>query len=148
MRELERDLPAIPENATLDAPAAPGFLAIVGPGRAGRSIAAAADAAGIEVSVLGRNDELPRLDAASAMVLLCVPDAAIPGACERIAAEVPAATRRSGTRAARRRLSAGRRGEPRGCPHTFSLHPLQTIPEAGHRALRTRRALSPAPTTT
>ena len=49
MRELERDLPAIPENATLDEPAAPGNLAIVGPGRAGRSIAAAAEAARIEV---------------------------------------------------------------------------------------------------
>ena len=127
MRELERDLPAIPENATLDAPAAPGNLAIVGPGRAGRSIAAAAEAAGIEVSVLGRDDELPRLDAASAMVLLCVPDAAIPGACERIAAEVAPGTA-VGHSSGATPLSALAAATARGCP-TFSLHPLQTIPE-------------------
>jgi len=127
MRELERDLPAIPENATLDAPAAPGNLAIVGPGRAGRSIAAAAEAAGIEVSVLGRDDELPRLDAASAMVLLCVPDAAIPGACERIGAEVPPGTA-VGHSSGATPLSALAAATARGCP-TFSLHPLQTIPE-------------------
>ncbi len=127
MRELERDLPAIPESATRDAPAAPGNLVIVGPGRAGRSIAAAADAAGIKVSVLGREDEVPRLDAASVMVLLCVPDAAIPGACERVAAEVPPGTA-VGHSSGATPLAALAAATARECP-TFSVHPLQTIPE-------------------
>jgi len=126
MRELERELPATTESATLDAPAASGSLIVVGPGRAGRSIAAAASAAGIGVSVLGRDDEVPALDAGSAMVLLCVPDTAIADACERIAVAVPRGTA-VGHASGATPLAALASAEARECP-TFSLHPLQTIP--------------------
>jgi predicted short-subunit dehydrogenase-like oxidoreductase (DUF2520 family) len=127
MRELERDLPATPENATLDAPAAPGNLVVIGPGRAGRSIAAAAAAAGIEVRVLGRGEDLPAVDPEASMVLLCVPDGAIEAACERIAAGLlpgVAVGHSSGATP----LGALAAAAARDCPR-FSLHPLQTIPE-------------------
>ena len=91
MRELERDLPAT-SDATLDAPAAPTYLAVVGPGRAGRSIARAASSAGLEVTLLGR-DETPAFpEPAMAAVLLCVRDAGIADACERIAPALDAGT--------------------------------------------------------
>jgi predicted short-subunit dehydrogenase-like oxidoreductase (DUF2520 family) len=125
MRELERDLPA-PENATLDAPAAPGNLVVIGPGRAGRSVATAATAAGIEVRVLGRGEDLPTLDPTSTMVLLCVPDGAIEAACEHIAAGLEpgiAVGHSSGATPLGALAAAAARGRP-----TFSLHPLQTIP--------------------
>jgi predicted short-subunit dehydrogenase-like oxidoreductase (DUF2520 family) len=124
MRELERDLPATFE-ATLDAPAAPTYLVVVGPGRAGRSIAKAASAAGIDVTLLGR-DETPVLAEPAAAVLLCVPDAAIAATSERIAPSLDARTavgHVSGATA----LDSLAAAAARGCP-TFSLHPLQTIP--------------------
>jgi predicted short-subunit dehydrogenase-like oxidoreductase (DUF2520 family) len=125
MRELERDLPATSE-ATLDAPAAPAYLVVIGPGRAGRSIAKAASAAGIDVTLLGR-DETPVLaEPAAAAVLLCVPDAAIPATSERIAPSLDARTA-VGHVSGATPLDALGAAAARGCP-TFSLHPLQTIP--------------------
>ena len=126
MRELERDLPATPESATLNAPAAPASLVVVGPGRAGRSIGAAAEAAGIEVHLLGRGDGFPALDAESALVLLCVPDGAIAEACRHAAEHVPPGTA-IGHVSGATRLAALAPAAERGSP-TFSLHPLQTIP--------------------
>jgi predicted short-subunit dehydrogenase-like oxidoreductase (DUF2520 family) len=126
MRELERDLPASPENATLDAPAAPRSLVVFGPGRTGRSIAAAAEGAGIDVHLLGRGGKLPAVEADSAMVLLCVPDAAITEACDRAAAGAAPGTP-IGHSSGATSLSALAPATSRGCP-TFSLHPLQTIP--------------------
>jgi predicted short-subunit dehydrogenase-like oxidoreductase (DUF2520 family) len=126
MRELERDLPATPESAAHDAPAAPGRLVVVGSGRAGRSIAAAADAAGIQTSLLGRGAQPPALNPGSTMVLLCVPDAAIADACELIAPAVPAGTP-VGHSSGATPLTALDAATARECP-TFSLHPLQTIP--------------------
>jgi predicted short-subunit dehydrogenase-like oxidoreductase (DUF2520 family) len=126
MRELERDLPATPDSSTPSAPAAPGHLVVVGPGRTGRSIAAAAEAAEIRASVLGRDDSVPALHPASAMVLLCVPDAAITDACGRIAHEVPAGTA-IGHSSGATPLTALGPARALGSP-TFSVHPLQTIP--------------------
>ncbi len=125
MRELERGLPATSE-ATLDAPAAPAHLVVIGPGRAGGSIAKAARAAGLEVTVLGR-DETPALaEPEKAAILLCVPDAAIAAACERIAPALDARTA-VGHVSGVTPLDAVATATARGCP-TFSLHPLQTIP--------------------
>jgi hypothetical protein len=53
---------------------APVALSIVGPGKAGASIAAAATRAGIEVSLSGRGEAA---DLDRACVLLCVPDSEI-----------------------------------------------------------------------
>ena len=127
MRELERDLPAT-SDATLDAPAAPSYLAVIGPGRAGGSIARAASAAGIDVTLLGR-DEMPALSEPDrAAVLLCVPDAAIASTSERIAPTLDARTA-IGHVSGVTPLEALAPAAARGCP-TFSLHPLQTIPAA------------------
>jgi predicted short-subunit dehydrogenase-like oxidoreductase (DUF2520 family) len=125
MRELERDLPAT-HSATLDAPAAPAYLAVIGPGRAGRSIARAASSAGLQVTLLGR-DETPAFPKpATAAVLLCVPDAGITAACERIAPALDARTA-VGHVSGATSLEALAAAAARGCP-AFSLHPLQTIP--------------------
>ena len=128
MRELERDLPATPADATHDAPAAPSCLIVVGSGRAGGAIAGAARAAGIAAATLGR-DELPEVPAsAAAMVLLCVPDQAIAEACDRIVSALPAGTP-VGHSSGATRLDALAAASAAGCP-PFSLHPLQTIPTA------------------
>ena len=74
-------------------------LAIVGTGRAGSSIARAARAAGIDVHRAGREDVLDACRRAEA-ALLCVPDASIPDVAEVVAGAA-----------------------------TFSLHPLQTLPD-------------------
>jgi predicted short-subunit dehydrogenase-like oxidoreductase (DUF2520 family) len=126
MRELERDLPA-PSQATLDAPAAPTYLAVIGAGRAGRSIAKAASAAGIDVTLLGRGETPVLVEPADAAVLLCVPDAAIAATSKRIAASLDARTA-VGHSSGATPLDALADAAARGCP-TFSLHPLQTIPE-------------------
>lgn len=104
----------------------PTTLAIVGPGRAGRALARAARAAGIETTLAGRSDALAACERAEA-ALLCVPDSAIAEAAAGIAAAVPplrfvghvsGATTLSALDAPRR---AGAEG--------FSMHPLQTIPD-------------------
>jgi predicted short-subunit dehydrogenase-like oxidoreductase (DUF2520 family) len=126
MRELERDPPA---NATLDAPAAPAYLAIVGGGRAGSAIAAAGRDAGIDVELLGRR-ETPRIaDPSSSAVLFCVPDPSIREACALIAHALDAGTS-VGHVSGATPLGALAAAAARGCP-TFSLHPLQTIPDGG-----------------
>lgn len=122
MRELERDNP---QATSSDLPAWTGRLAVVGAGRAGGSIAAAADAAGIDVEV-GTRD----LDPAGAdVVLICVPDAAISEACEALlpnlapAAYVGHVSGATGLDALQAAAAADH--------GTFSLHPLQTIPTPG-----------------
>jgi predicted short-subunit dehydrogenase-like oxidoreductase (DUF2520 family) len=117
MRELERDL--------LDTQGAAVPLAIVGPGRVGRSLAAAAERAGIEVSLGGRGDAVAAASGAE-IVLLAVPDEEIVGACATIAA-VPSlrfAGHASGATGLDALSAAARRGAS-----TFSLHPLQTVPD-------------------
>src|SRR5689334_2941873 len=86
MRELERDLQT---DAALAADAPPfSRLAVIGAGRAGRSIATAATAAGLAVRLAGREDAL---DACrhSEVALLCVPDAEIEPAAGKAADAVP-----------------------------------------------------------
>ncbi len=126
MRELERDLPANPVEATLDAPASFARLIVVGAGRAGRAIASAATSAGIEVALLSRGDYPGVTDPEATAVLLCVPDGEIAGACERIATTLPPSTA-VGHVSGATSLAALAAAEAAGCP-TFSIHPLQTIP--------------------
>ena len=113
MRELERDdLPS-----PLSAP-----LAIFGRGRVGRSLARAAQAAGIDVKLVPGDT---RGNSAGAAVLLCVPDEAIAEAAERVAAEGPALVGHvSGATTLAALAPAAKRGA-----RTFSLHPLQTFPD-------------------
>jgi predicted short-subunit dehydrogenase-like oxidoreductase (DUF2520 family) len=112
MRELERDdLPS-----PLSAP-----LALIGRGRVGRSLARAAEAAGIEVT-LSPGEGAAGL--AGAAVLLCVPDETIAETAARVADESPALLGHvSGAGTLGLLAAAAERGAG-----TFSLHPLQTFP--------------------
>ncbi len=114
MRELERDALPSPVNAA--------SLAVVGRGRAGRSLARAAELAGVEVRLAGRDDLLDACRGAGA-VLLCVPDDAIATACAEIAAVAPP---RVGHVSAATTLEALASASRRGAS-IFSLHPLQTF---------------------
>ncbi len=119
MRELERD-----HTTTSSAPTPLGRLVVVGAGRAGGSIAAAARAAGVDVHVAARG--APVEDAS--VVLLCVPDGAIAEACEELAPSLGPTTF-VGHVSGATGLDALAPAQAAGCP-TFSLHPLQTIPTA------------------
>jgi len=125
MRELERDLP----NAA--APDADDWLlplAVIGPGRAGRSIATAAELVGVPAELAGRDQALEACRRAQ-VALLCVPDAAIADACATIAPAVPP-LRFAGHLSGATTLDALAPARDRGAG-TFSLHPLQTIPDGG-----------------
>ena len=112
MRELERDSIPSPLNAAKP-------LVVVGRGRVGASLAKAAELAGIEVRLVGRDEAI---DGAGA-VLLCVPDDAIAEACGRIAdAAPPLVGHVSGASTLDVLAAAQKRGAS-----TFSLHPLQTF---------------------
>ncbi|MBN8869709.1 MAG: DUF2520 domain-containing protein [Solirubrobacterales bacterium] len=96
---------------------------IVGPGRVGRSMAAATRAAGFAVELRGRGDRLDDLE--GKLVLLCVPDAAISPLAEQIgAAGRPPALigHTSGATGLDALTGAGAAG-------AFSVHPLQTVPD-------------------
>ena len=125
MRELERDLPT-------SAPATPrafdvSAIAIVGAGRIGGSLASAAKRAGISTTVLGRGE---RLDAGSdaEAALLCVPDGEIEAAAAVAANAVPP-LRLIGHTSGATTLEALAAAADAGAA-TFSLHPLQTAPDA------------------
>ena len=103
---------------------APTALSIVGPGRAGGSIASAAARAGVEVNLIGRESADHSFD--GQCLLLCLPDADIAA----FAASVGAGEGRpkmighvSGATPLDPLLAAGAAD---GC---FSLHPLQTLPD-------------------
>ena len=101
-------------------------LVIVGTGRAGSSIARAARAAGIDVHRAGREDVLDACRRAEA-ALLCVPDASIPDVAEVVAGAVPPLRfvgHVSGASGLDALSAAGCAGAA-----TFSLHPLQTLPD-------------------
>jgi predicted short-subunit dehydrogenase-like oxidoreductase (DUF2520 family) len=84
MRELERDpLPSALSDALRGA-----HLAIVGRGRVGGSLARAAEAAGIEVRLAGREGAAEACAGAGA-ALLCVPDAGIGEAREALGDAAP-----------------------------------------------------------
>ena len=124
MRELERDLPtdAAPEAG------APPFprLAVVGAGRAGRSIASAASAAGLTVRLAGREGALEAFRS-SDVALLCVPDGEIQAACATVSEAVPQ-LRFVGHVSGATTLDALAAAREAGAG-VFSLHPLQTIPD-------------------
>jgi predicted short-subunit dehydrogenase-like oxidoreductase (DUF2520 family) len=121
MRELERDRSNTPGPGAFGA-----ALAVVGPGRVGRSIARAATEAGLDVSVAGRRDAMAAFEDAQ-VALLCVPDDAIAEACETIAGAIPP-LRFVGHVSGATPLAALEPARRRGA-HTFCLHPLQTIPD-------------------
>ena len=125
MRELERDLPTTARRAP-EPHRSVSALAIVGAGRVGSSIAAAARAAGIDVSIGGRADAADAARAAG-VVLLCVPDEAIAEATARLAAagvRPSFAGHTSGATALEALAPLASGGA-----QTFSLHPLQTAPD-------------------
>jgi predicted short-subunit dehydrogenase-like oxidoreductase (DUF2520 family) len=125
MRELERDMNPIN-------PVALGALAVVGPGRLGQAISRGAQNAGIAVALADRDGAL-EVCRRSKAALLCVPDAAIAGACESIAGAVPPLRfvgHTSGATELGALAAAARRGAA-----TFSLHPLQTVPDGADAAL-------------
>lgn len=118
MRELERDL--IP-NPTHDAP-----IVLIGRGRVGGSLAAAAEAAGLPVRLVG-TDEAAEASRGATAALLCVPDEAIGAACGSVAAAEPPPAL-VGHVSGAGTLAVLEPAFARGSA-TFSLHPLQTFPD-------------------
>ena len=100
-------------------------LAVVGRGRAGGSLARAAELAGIEVRLAGR-DEVAEACRGAGAVLLCVPDEAIASVCELIASDPPPLVGHvSGATTLDALASAAASGA-----ELFSIHPLQTFADA------------------
>ena len=130
MRELERESPAEagPAAGVASAAEEQGALAVIGTGRAGRAIAAAAEAAELDVALAGRDDAVEACRQARA-ALLCVPDAAIGDACATISAAVPPLLF-VGHVSGATELGALEPASSKGAL-AFSLHPLQTLPDAG-----------------
>ena len=124
VRELERDLPEAP-GATAGALSLPP-IAVIGRGRLGGAMARAAAEAGVELTQGGRDDALQACRSAEA-ALLCVPDEAIPEACTAVADAVPP-LRLVGHSSGATALGALSPAAERGA-ETFSLHPLQTVPD-------------------
>jgi len=114
MRELERE--------ELPSPLSAASLVIVGRGRVGRSLARAAEADGIEVT-LAPGDSPG--DCRGAAALLCVPDEAIAEVAARIATEGPALVGHASGATTLDALDSAAGGGAA----TFSLHPLQTFPD-------------------
>ena len=122
--ELERDLPDA-AGAPAGAESLP-RIALVGRGRLGGALQRTANAAGLELAVAGRDDAV-RMGATAEAALLCVPDDAIAEACEAVAVAVPP-LRLVGHTSGATRLDALEAAAGRGAA-TFSLHPLQTVPD-------------------
>ena len=123
MRELERDFPT--PSSVREPPLA--SLAIVGDGRVGGALARAAATAGLAVRVGGRDDAVEAARAAE-VTLLCVPDGEIATVAGRIAEAVPP-LRSVGHTSGATPLSALDACSARGAS-AFSVHPLQTVPDA------------------
>lgn len=104
---------------------APQALTIVGLGRVGNSIARAANEAGVEVLLTGR--DFTRDEVSGRTVLLCVPDSAIAMVAARIVdiceGDLP---RLTGHTSGATTLAPLRDCQGDGA---FSLHPLQTVPD-------------------
>jgi len=130
MRELERD--SLPSPLSAAKP-----LVVVGRGRVGSSLAKAAELAGIEVRLVGRDEAG---DGAGA-VLLCVADDALAEACARIAAGTPPFVGHVSGASTLDVLAAARE---RGAS-TFSLHPLQTFADNDTAVGGTPAAREPQP---
>jgi predicted short-subunit dehydrogenase-like oxidoreductase (DUF2520 family) len=100
-------------------------LAIVGAGRAGRSIAAAASDAGLPVTLLGRERE-PGAISGAGIVLICCGDADIATVVAEIAGELDPGAVVGHTSGAT--PLAVLNPAAQACSGAFGLHPLQTIP--------------------
>jgi predicted short-subunit dehydrogenase-like oxidoreductase (DUF2520 family) len=123
MRELERDSPtpsAAAQQADLPA------LVVVGAGRVGSSLAAAAERAGLRVTLAGRAEALEACREAEA-VLLCVPDETIEQVAEEIAGSGARPRFAGHTSGASSLATLGTLGDAGA--RSFSLHPLQTVPD-------------------
>ncbi|MEQ7124847.1 pantoate--beta-alanine ligase [Actinopolymorpha sp. B11F2] len=151
MRELERDRDA---RALARASSEFGRIVVIGNGRVGGSVVHAARSAGLEVGVAGR-DRLHEA-AAAEIVLICVPDRAIPDLARALAAAIQAGSTQTEASqpgagpptcaqpastaqpAPRRPAYVGHVSGASGLDvlaavggvQAFSLHPLQTIPRA------------------
>lgn len=136
MRELERDLRS--PSATAQQAVIPA-LAVVGAGRVGSSLAAAAERAGVDVRLAGREGAIDACRDAEA-ALLCVPDDAIREAAEAIAAAAPH-LRFAGHTSGASGLDALESLAAAGAT-TFSLHPLQTIPDGSTEVTGAPAAIS------
>ena len=117
MRELERDRDRNPR--------APTALTIVGPGRVGRAIAAAARAAGIEATLIGR-EQAAAGGAGGRGGPALRPRLGDRGGLRRLSPQTSAPLASSATPAARR-VSTRFQPRPRRGASVFSIHPLQTI---------------------
>jgi predicted short-subunit dehydrogenase-like oxidoreductase (DUF2520 family) len=124
MRELERD---IPTDTSVSAREALPALAIVGAGKLGGALAKAAREEGIEVTLAGREEGLEACRNSEA-ALLCVPDGAIEEVAGSIGEAIPP-LRMVGHTSGATSLEALAPAAERGAA-IFSLHPLQTVPNA------------------
>ncbi|MQA74118.1 MAG: DUF2520 domain-containing protein [Solirubrobacterales bacterium] len=123
VRDPQRDppTPVDPHGATLPA------LAIIGRGRLGTALARAAAGAGLRSRLAGREDAIDA-GRGSEAALLCVPDEAIPEAAANVVAAIPPlelvghTSGATGLDALDAAVEAG--------ASAFSLHPLQTVPDA------------------
>lgn len=126
MRELERDLPTSATAQRRDAELR--TLAVVGAGRVGGAMSSAAQASGLNVRLAGRDCALEACRASEA-ALLCVPDEEIAAAAAVAAQAVPPLRfvgHASGATGLDALAATGAAGAA-----TFSIHPLQTIPDSG-----------------
>jgi predicted short-subunit dehydrogenase-like oxidoreductase (DUF2520 family) len=101
-------------------------LAVIGVGRVGQAIARSAASSGIEALLAGRKDSLAAA-ASSRTALLCVPDGEISRACAQISAAIPPLELVGHTSGAQT-LGCLDGAREQGAD-TFSIHPLQTIPD-------------------
>jgi predicted short-subunit dehydrogenase-like oxidoreductase (DUF2520 family) len=125
MRELERDLPDDAGRDTGGEALPP--IAIVGAGRVGSAIERAALGSGLRAESAGREASLDAAGRAE-VALLCVPDDTIEEACEGLVAAIPP-LRFVGHVSGATGLGALRAAADAGA-ETFSLHPLQTVPDS------------------
>lgn len=98
-------------------------IALIGAGRVGAALARAGRAAGIDITLAGRSD-LERACAEAEVALLCVPDDEITGATAAVGAAAPRLRLIGHTSGATELDALAGAGAA-----TFSLHPLQTIPD-------------------
>jgi predicted short-subunit dehydrogenase-like oxidoreductase (DUF2520 family) len=131
MTQSARDTPTTTAAPTARPAAQPalagaGTLALLGAGRVGRSLAAAAADAGLGPRLARRADAVEVASAAE-VVLLCVPDEAIGEAVELLASS-GVRPQLAGHTSGATPLSALAPLAAAGA-ETFSLHPLQTIPD-------------------
>jgi len=131
MREPEREPATGTATLAAELSASPALtaesaLAIVGAGRVGGSLAAAAVASGVPTRLAGRADAVEACRA-SEVALLCVPDEAIAETAATLAAADPG-LRLVGHSSGSTALTALAPLVESGAA-AFSLHPLQTVPD-------------------